>query len=167
MAKCWTIFHGFAYNSLISRPFFTRKVSNRSSHHALHKGQGVVSLIQLSVWSTVRSNFGQTWSTLVKLSQIWSKLSELWEMHPESRFVGFFGIVNSNRLRNSLVKPRSTLVKLGQPLENLVEFREMCPKPHFEVIRRGEPLSDQAGLVRAVLFCVPRPEKIPGVKIGL
>ena len=33
LARCWIVFHGFAYNSLVSRPFLTRKVSNRSSHH--------------------------------------------------------------------------------------------------------------------------------------
>ncbi len=43
----------------------------------------------------------------------------------------------------------------------------MCPRPRFEVIWCGEPSSDQAGLVRAVSFCVPTPEKIPGVKMGL
>jgi hypothetical protein len=43
----------------------------------------------------------------------------------------------------------------------------MCPKSHSEVIWRGEPSSDQAGLVRAVSFCVSTPEKIPGVKMGL
>uniref|UniRef100_A0A2N9H7P4 Uncharacterized protein n=1 Tax=Fagus sylvatica TaxID=28930 RepID=A0A2N9H7P4_FAGSY len=62
---------GFAHNSLVSRPFLARKVSNRSSHHALQNGQGAVSSIQLSVWSTVRSNLGQTWSTL---GQTWSNL---------------------------------------------------------------------------------------------
>uniref|UniRef100_A0A2N9HQY5 Uncharacterized protein n=1 Tax=Fagus sylvatica TaxID=28930 RepID=A0A2N9HQY5_FAGSY len=59
----------FDHNSLVSRPFLARKVSNRSSHHVLQNGQGAVSSIQLSVWSMVRSNLGQTWSTLVKLGQ--------------------------------------------------------------------------------------------------
>ena len=58
-------FHGFAHNSLVSRPFFTRKVSNRSSQRASRIGQGLVSSIQLLVWS----NLGQTWSNLVKALQ--------------------------------------------------------------------------------------------------
>uniref|UniRef100_A0A2N9I546 Integrase catalytic domain-containing protein n=1 Tax=Fagus sylvatica TaxID=28930 RepID=A0A2N9I546_FAGSY len=83
---------GFDHNSLVSRPFSARKVSNRSSHYVLQNGQGVVSSIQLSVWSTVqakwdpsragnglvkpRSNpvdLSQTWSTLVKLGQTLGK----------------------------------------------------------------------------------------------
>ena len=43
----------------------------------------------------------------------------------------------------------------------------MRPRPYFEVIWRGEPSSDQAGLVRATSFCVPTPEKVPRVKMGL
>uniref|UniRef100_A0A2N9FBL8 Uncharacterized protein n=1 Tax=Fagus sylvatica TaxID=28930 RepID=A0A2N9FBL8_FAGSY len=59
----------FVYNSLVSRPVLTRKVSNQSSRRALCTGQEVVSSIQLSVWSMVRSNLGQTWSNSVKLGQ--------------------------------------------------------------------------------------------------
>uniref|UniRef100_A0A2N9HCS7 Uncharacterized protein n=1 Tax=Fagus sylvatica TaxID=28930 RepID=A0A2N9HCS7_FAGSY len=54
---------GFGHNSLVSRPFSTRKV---------------------------RSNLGQTWSTLVKLGRIWSKLSKLLEMYPGLHFKGFW-----------------------------------------------------------------------------
>jgi hypothetical protein len=43
-------------------------------------------------------------------------------------------MVDPGRVGNGLVKPRSTLVKLGQPWENLVGFWEMCPRPRFEVI---------------------------------
>ena len=90
--------------------------------------QGSSSLTK--VWS----NLGQTRSTLVKLGQIWSKLSELWEMHPGPCFTGFFGTVDPSRVGNGSVKPRSTSINLGQPWENLVGFWEMCPRPHFEVI---------------------------------
>uniref|UniRef100_A0A2N9GUW6 Uncharacterized protein n=1 Tax=Fagus sylvatica TaxID=28930 RepID=A0A2N9GUW6_FAGSY len=38
----------------------------------------------------VRSNLGQTWSTLVKLGQTWSKLSKLLEMYPGLHFKGFW-----------------------------------------------------------------------------
>uniref|UniRef100_A0A2N9FX93 Uncharacterized protein n=1 Tax=Fagus sylvatica TaxID=28930 RepID=A0A2N9FX93_FAGSY len=75
----------FVHNSLVSRPFFTRKVSNRSSHHALHNGQGAVSPIQPSVWSTVQSNLGQTWSTPVKLGQLRSNLVNSGQNSPNSR----------------------------------------------------------------------------------
>ena len=76
-------------NPGVARPFFTHKVSNRSSQRAPRIGQGVVSSIQLLVWLTVQSNLGQTWSTLVKLVQIWSKPSELWEMYSGPCFEGF------------------------------------------------------------------------------
>uniref|UniRef100_A0A2N9EV51 Uncharacterized protein n=1 Tax=Fagus sylvatica TaxID=28930 RepID=A0A2N9EV51_FAGSY len=81
---------GFDHNFLVSRPFLARKVSNRSSHHVLQNGQGAVSSIQLSVWSTIRSNLGQTWSTLVKLGRIWSKSSKFLEMYPGLHFEGFW-----------------------------------------------------------------------------
>ena len=59
--------HGFAYNSLVSRPFFTRKVSNRSSHQALHNVK------ERSIRFSLR--FGQRFGkTLVKLGQLWSNL---------------------------------------------------------------------------------------------
>ena len=69
--------NSFNHNSLVSRPFLACKAPTRSSRHILQNGQGVVNSIQLLVWSTVRSNLGQTWSTLVKLGRIWSKPSKL------------------------------------------------------------------------------------------
>ena len=93
LSKIWLsvghFFHSFDHNFLVFRPFLARKWSNRSSHHVLQDGQGAVSSIQLLVWSMVRSNFGQTWSTLVKLGRIWSKLSKLLEMYPGPHFEGF------------------------------------------------------------------------------
>uniref|UniRef100_A0A2N9IV25 Uncharacterized protein n=1 Tax=Fagus sylvatica TaxID=28930 RepID=A0A2N9IV25_FAGSY len=109
---------GFGHNSLVSRPFSARKVSNRSSHHVLQNGQGAVSSIQLSVWSIVRSNLGhlvnlgQTWSwNLVKALQTLGNVSR-------TSFQGFLGTVGPSRVGNGSVKPRSNLVKLvklGQP----------------------------------------------------
>ena len=122
LAKCWTVFYGFVYNSFVSRPFSTRKVSNRSSHRALHNGQGVVSSIQLLIWTTVRSNLGQTRSTLVKFGQIWSKLSELWEMYSGPRFAGFLAwltLVGLETARSNLGQPQSTLGKFGRILGNV------------------------------------------------
>jgi hypothetical protein len=159
-------FHSFDHNSLVSRPFLARKVPNRSSHHALQNGQGAVSSIQLLVWSTIRSNLGQTWSTLVKLGQIWSKLSKLWEMYPGPRFEDFsawWTLVGSGTARSN---PGQHSVNLGQTWSTLVGFRETCPGPRFEIICRDKPSSDQADLVRATSFCVSTPEKIPGVKMG-
>uniref|UniRef100_A0A2N9FQY5 Uncharacterized protein n=1 Tax=Fagus sylvatica TaxID=28930 RepID=A0A2N9FQY5_FAGSY len=127
--------------------------------------RGVVSSIQFSVWSTVRSNLGQTWSTLVKLGRIWSKLSKLWEMYPGLHFEGFWawwvlvGLETArSNLGQTLVNPSqtwSTLVKLGQTLGNVSRTFFLGV---FDV---ASPSSDQAGLVRAVSFCVPTPEKIP------
>jgi hypothetical protein len=53
------------------------------------------------VWSMVRSNLGQTWSTLVKLGRTWSKLSKLLEMCPGLYFKGFWArwvLVGTGRL---------------------------------------------------------------------
>uniref|UniRef100_A0A2N9F866 Uncharacterized protein n=1 Tax=Fagus sylvatica TaxID=28930 RepID=A0A2N9F866_FAGSY len=87
--------------------------------------KGVVSSIQPSVQSTVRSNLGQTRSTLVKPGQTWSKFSELWEMYPGPRFEGFGHSgpqSGQKRLGQLLVNPGqtwSTLVKFGQTLGNV------------------------------------------------
>ena len=129
--------------------------------------------VRFSFWSCQQS--GQTlvklWSNLVnspvKLCQIWSKLSKLWEMYPRPRFEGFsawWTLFISGTARSN---PGQHSVNLGQTWSTLVGFREMCPGPCSEVIWRGGPSSDQAGLVRAVLFYVPTPEKIPWVKMGL
>jgi hypothetical protein len=116
LSKIWLsvgpFFHSFNHNSLVSRPFLARKVSNRSSHHVLQNGQGVVSSIQLSVWSMVRSNLGQTWSNLVKILRTLGNVS--W-----AAFRGLSGIVGPSRVRNGLVKPWSNLVNLGQTWSNL------------------------------------------------
>uniref|UniRef100_A0A2N9GKC5 Aminotransferase-like plant mobile domain-containing protein n=1 Tax=Fagus sylvatica TaxID=28930 RepID=A0A2N9GKC5_FAGSY len=90
--RAWTF---LTITLLVSRPFSTRKVSNRSSHHVLQNGQGAVSSIQLFglvngvQWALVgsgngsvkpRSNLRSTlWSNLVNLGQTWS---EPWEMCP-------------------------------------------------------------------------------------
>uniref|UniRef100_A0A2N9FV59 Uncharacterized protein n=1 Tax=Fagus sylvatica TaxID=28930 RepID=A0A2N9FV59_FAGSY len=91
--------------------------------------RGVVSSIQFLVWSMVRSNLGQTWSTLVKLGQTWSKLSKLLEMYPGPHFKGFWvrwvlvGLETArSNLGQTLVNSSqtwSTLVKLGQTLGNV------------------------------------------------
>uniref|UniRef100_A0A2N9E408 Uncharacterized protein n=1 Tax=Fagus sylvatica TaxID=28930 RepID=A0A2N9E408_FAGSY len=160
---------GFDHNSLVSRPFLARKVRRIEALIALFRMvKGVVSSIQLLVWSTVRSNLGQTWSTLVKLGRIWSKLSKLWEMYPDHILKGFWAwwtLVGLETARSNLGQPWSNLVNPSQTWSNL---REMCPGPSswgylmWRALRRIRPAS-----VRAVSFCVPTPEKIPGVKMGL
>uniref|UniRef100_A0A2N9GTH8 Uncharacterized protein n=1 Tax=Fagus sylvatica TaxID=28930 RepID=A0A2N9GTH8_FAGSY len=40
---------GFDHNSLVSRPFLARKVSNRSSHHVLQNGQGATFVLRV-IW---------------------------------------------------------------------------------------------------------------------
>uniref|UniRef100_A0A2N9G4Y2 Uncharacterized protein n=1 Tax=Fagus sylvatica TaxID=28930 RepID=A0A2N9G4Y2_FAGSY len=140
---------GFDHNSLVSRPFLARKVSNRSSHYVLQNGPGVVSLIQL---------FGlvnRSGQTLVKLGR--SKPSKLWEMYP-GILLGFLGKVDPSRAGNgsvTSVKLRSTLVKPGQTLGNVSRTFFLGV---FDVARLRRIM---AGLVRAVPFCVPTPEKIP------
>ena len=141
-SKIWLsvgpFFHSFDHNSLVSRPFLARKVPNRSSHHVLQNGQGVVDSIQLSVWSTVRSNLGQTWSTLVKLGRIWSKPSKFWEMCLGPHFEGFWArwiLVGLETGRSNLGQLWSNLVNPSQTWSNFSEFWEMCPGPHFEGFR--------------------------------
>uniref|UniRef100_A0A2N9IGM1 Aminotransferase-like plant mobile domain-containing protein n=1 Tax=Fagus sylvatica TaxID=28930 RepID=A0A2N9IGM1_FAGSY len=100
-----------------------------SRKDSAREGGWVVSSIQFLVWSTVRSNLGQTWSTLVKLGRIWSKLSKLLEMYPGLHFKGFWarwvlvGLETArSNLGQTLVNPSqtwSTLVKLGQTLGNV------------------------------------------------
>uniref|UniRef100_A0A2N9IVR6 Uncharacterized protein n=1 Tax=Fagus sylvatica TaxID=28930 RepID=A0A2N9IVR6_FAGSY len=154
---------GFDHNSLVSRPFLARKVRQIEALITLFRMvKGVVSSIQLSVWSTVRSNLGQTWSTLVKLGRIWSKLSKLWEMYPGPHFEGFWAwwtLVGLETARSNLGQPWSNLVNPSQTWSNLWE---MCPGPSsWELFDVASPRRIRPGLVRAVSFCVPTPEKIP------
>jgi hypothetical protein len=102
----------------------------------------VVSSIRFLVWSMVRSNLGQTWSTLVKLGRIWSKLSKLLEMYPGLHFKGFWarrtlvGLETArSNLGQTLVNPSqtwSTLVKLGRIWSKLSKLLEMYPGLHFK-----------------------------------
>ena len=142
LSKIWLsvgpFFHNFDHNSLVSRLFFAHKASNKSSHHALQNGQGVVSSIQLSVWSTVRLNLGQTWSTLVKLGRIWSKPSKLWEMCPVPHFEAFWAwrtLVGLETARSNLGQPWSNLVNPSQTWSNFSELWEVYPGPRFEGFR--------------------------------
>jgi hypothetical protein len=58
---------------------------------------------------------------------------------------------------NGVMTPSQTWSNLGKCVSDLL----------FGSIRGDEPSSEQADLVRAASFCVPTPEKIPGVKMGL
>uniref|UniRef100_A0A2N9HWE1 Uncharacterized protein n=1 Tax=Fagus sylvatica TaxID=28930 RepID=A0A2N9HWE1_FAGSY len=105
-------------------------VSPESLRYLLFNGTGLAqSSIQFLVWSIVRSNLGQTWSTLVKLGRIWSKLSKLLEVYPGLHFKGFWArrtLVGLETARSNLGQTSvnssqtwSTLVKLGQTLGNV------------------------------------------------
>uniref|UniRef100_A0A2N9EKN1 Uncharacterized protein n=1 Tax=Fagus sylvatica TaxID=28930 RepID=A0A2N9EKN1_FAGSY len=64
---------GFDHNSLVSRPFLARKVSNRSSHHVLQNGQGARALVGSGNGSVKpRSNLV---NSLVKLGQTLGNVS--------------------------------------------------------------------------------------------
>ena len=117
MESVGPFFHSFDHNSLVSRPFSARKAPNRSSHHILQNGQGAVSSIQLSIWSMVRSNLGQTWSNLVKALQTLGNVSR-------TTFWGFLDMVDPSQVGNGSVKPRSNL---GQPWSTLVKLWKTCP----------------------------------------
>ena len=168
LSKIWLsvgpFFHSFNHNSLVSRPFLARKVPNRSSHHVLQNGQGAVSSIQLSIWSTVRSNLGQTWSTLVKLGQNSPSSGKRIPDHL-SRVSGHSGPRSGQeRLGQTLVNTRSTLVKLGQSFPNfgkcvpdhvlrlfgVISFRRIRPTwlglPHFTCRHPRKPREKKIGL---------------------
>uniref|UniRef100_A0A2N9GJ14 Aminotransferase-like plant mobile domain-containing protein n=1 Tax=Fagus sylvatica TaxID=28930 RepID=A0A2N9GJ14_FAGSY len=149
---------GFDHNSLVSRPFSTRKVRNRSSHHVLSElVKEVVSSIPVfglvngpvKPWSNL-VNLGQTWSNLVKALQTLGNVSRT----AFRRVFGHSGPQSGQkRSGQTLVKLRSTLVKLGRENVSRTFFLGV-----FDVAspRRIRPAS-----VRAVSFCVPTPEKIP------
>ena len=136
LSKIWLsvgpFFHNFVYNSLVSRPFFTHKVSNRSSQRAPRIGQGVVSSIQLSVRSTIRSNLGQTWSNLVKLGQSSPNSGKCIPNHVLRVFWHSGPQTGKKQLGQTSVNPRSTSVKLGQTWSKLSGLWEMYPGPRFE-----------------------------------
>ena len=133
LSKIWLsvgpFFHSFDHNSLVSRPFLAHKVPNRSSHHVLQNGQGVVSSFQLSVWSTVRSNLGQT---LVNPGQTWSTLIKLGQTSPNSgkcipdRVSRVFGHSG----------PPSGQKRLGQPLVKLGVITPFLPPGFSRVLAR-------------------------------
>jgi hypothetical protein len=93
--------------------------------------------VRFSFWSGQRS--GQTWSTLVKLGRIWSKLSRLWEMYPRPHFEGFWAWWTLVGLEMAQSNPGQPSVNFGQTWSTLVRFWEMCPRPRLR-------LSDVAGL---------------------
>uniref|UniRef100_A0A2N9IQ48 Uncharacterized protein n=1 Tax=Fagus sylvatica TaxID=28930 RepID=A0A2N9IQ48_FAGSY len=111
-----------------------------------------VSSIQLSVWSTVRSNLGQTWSTLV---EFWSKLlRNSGKCIPDH----ILRVSGHSGPRSGQKRSGQTLVKLGQPWSNLVNLGKTwsdfgkCAPDH--VLR----LFDVAGLrqIRPAWFGLPR-----------
>ena len=103
---------------------------------------------------------GQPWSNLVTVGQTSSNsgkcasgpiLRLFWYGGPQSGQIGS-------------VKPRSNLIKIGQTSPN---SGKCAPGPVLRFFQYGRSLSDQNGSVQVASFCVPTPEKIPGVKIGL
>uniref|UniRef100_A0A2N9GB22 DUF4283 domain-containing protein n=1 Tax=Fagus sylvatica TaxID=28930 RepID=A0A2N9GB22_FAGSY len=117
----------------------------------------VVSSIQFLVWSTVRSNLGQTWSTLVKLGQNSPNPGKCIPDYISKGFWARWTLVGlGNRLGQTSVKLRSTLVKLGQTLGNVSRTF------FLGVFDADEPSSDQADLVRAVLVLRADTRENPG-----
>ncbi len=80
------IFTVLPITSSLSRPFSTRKASNRSSRYVLSNGQRLVNQILLLVRSRPWSNFSQTWSTLVNFGQTWSNLPKSQKMFSQPCF---------------------------------------------------------------------------------
>uniref|UniRef100_A0A2N9IH85 Uncharacterized protein n=1 Tax=Fagus sylvatica TaxID=28930 RepID=A0A2N9IH85_FAGSY len=122
--------------------------------------RGVVSSIQFLVWSTVRSNLGQTWSTLVKLGRNLVKALQTLGNVSRTSFQGFLGKVDpsraGNRLGQTSVKLRSTLVKLGQTLGNVSRTF------FLGVFDAESPRRIRPAWFGLSSFCVPTLEKIPG-----
>ena len=163
LAKCWTDFHGFAHNSLVSCPFLTCKVRNRSFGYPPYIGQRVVSSILFLVWSTAWSNLGQTWSTLVKLGQSSPNSGKCIPDHI-LRASGHSGVLvgletarsNLGQTSVNLGQTWSTLVKLGQTLGNVSRtfFRGA-----FDVARLRRVMLARPGLSR---FTCRHPRKSRG-----
>uniref|UniRef100_A0A2N9G062 Uncharacterized protein n=1 Tax=Fagus sylvatica TaxID=28930 RepID=A0A2N9G062_FAGSY len=157
---------GFDHNFLVSRPFWARKVSNRSSH------------IRSSEWSrerSVRFSFRsgqQSGQTLVKLGQPWSNLVKTLQTPgnvSRTAFRGFLGQMDPSRagkrLGQTLVKLRSTLVKLGQPWSNLGKcVLDLLPRECL--MRPGFVGSYGLGPGRPAIAC-RHSRKSCGVKMGL
>uniref|UniRef100_A0A2N9EJJ0 Aminotransferase-like plant mobile domain-containing protein n=1 Tax=Fagus sylvatica TaxID=28930 RepID=A0A2N9EJJ0_FAGSY len=123
-----------------------------------------------SEWSrrrSVRFSFRSGQRSLVKLGQIWSKLSKLWKCILDhilrvSQHGGPYS--DQERLGQTLVNTRSTLVKLGQPWSG---FGKRAPDPCFEVIWCGGSFvrSGRLGLGCLVLRADTREN--PVVRLGL
>ena len=106
-------------------------------------------------------------SNLVKA--LWTLGNVSW-----TTFWGFLDIVSPSRVRNSLVKLgqlRSNLVNPGQTWSTLVKLGQISGNVSRTSFLRlfwcGGHSSGQAGSVGATSFCVPTPEKFPGVKMEL
>uniref|UniRef100_A0A2N9GCG3 Uncharacterized protein n=1 Tax=Fagus sylvatica TaxID=28930 RepID=A0A2N9GCG3_FAGSY len=130
--------------------------------------------VRSSFWSGQRS--GQT---LVKLGQPWSNLVELgqfsetpWKCIPELHFKGFWarwvlvglGKQARSNLGQTSVNPSqtwSTLVKLGQTLGNVSRTF------FLGVFDAASPRRIRPAWFGLSSFCVPTPEKIPGVGCSL
>uniref|UniRef100_A0A2N9F921 Uncharacterized protein n=1 Tax=Fagus sylvatica TaxID=28930 RepID=A0A2N9F921_FAGSY len=113
---------------------------------------------------------------LVKLGQPWSNLVKILrnpgKCIPELHFEGFLGKVDPSRagkqarsnLGQTSVNPSqtwSTLVKLGQTLGNVSRTF------FLGVFDAASPRRIRPAWFGLSSFCVPTPEKIPGVKMGL
>ena len=86
-------------------------------------------------------------------------------------FWGLLGMVGPSRVGNGSVKPRSNF---SQPRSNLVNpsqtwsnLGKCVPNLLHGSIWCGEASPSHAGSARAIPFCVPTPEKVLWVKMGL
>uniref|UniRef100_A0A2N9EDD4 Uncharacterized protein n=1 Tax=Fagus sylvatica TaxID=28930 RepID=A0A2N9EDD4_FAGSY len=127
----------------------------------LQNGQGAVSSIQLLVWSTVWSNLGQTWSTLVKLGQSSPNSGKCISGPHFEGFWAWWTLVGLETARSNLGQTWSTLVKLGQTSGDVSRIFFLGL---FDVasLRRIRPA--RFGLSR---FACRHPRKSPWVKIGV
>uniref|UniRef100_A0A2N9ILC2 Uncharacterized protein n=1 Tax=Fagus sylvatica TaxID=28930 RepID=A0A2N9ILC2_FAGSY len=120
----------------------TKSLRVGGNFHANTASQRVVSSIQFLVWSMTRSNFGQTWSTLVKLGQTWSKLTEVREMYPGPHFEGFLGTAK----KSSSVCVSFSVRRAGsQPVDTRVKSSQV----KSQISRSGSPFA----LLRYVAMC--------------
>uniref|UniRef100_A0A2N9HGW8 Uncharacterized protein n=1 Tax=Fagus sylvatica TaxID=28930 RepID=A0A2N9HGW8_FAGSY len=155
----------FDHNFLVSRPFWARKVSNRSSHYVLQNGQGsgqfdsAFGLVNRSGQTLVK--LGQPWSNLVKTLQTLGNVSR-------TAFRGFLGQMDPSRAGNGSVKPRSNF---GQPWSNLVNPGQTLGNVSrtfslgvFDVARLRRIMLARSGLSR---LCVPTSRENPVGKNGV
>uniref|UniRef100_A0A2N9G7V9 Uncharacterized protein n=1 Tax=Fagus sylvatica TaxID=28930 RepID=A0A2N9G7V9_FAGSY len=129
--------------------------------------------VRFSFWSGQRSGqtlvkLGQPWSNLVKILQTLGNVS--WDPFQGfgrrvSRVLGIVAPVGSETAWSNLGQTGQLQSNLVNPWSNLVKILGNVSRTFFlGLFDVASPRRIRPDLVRAVSFCVPTPEKIPGLR---